>query len=39
MVLMDACIYDLYCRAAVSYDIALSRARNPERMTKQKAQP
>jgi twitching motility protein PilT len=34
MVLMDACIYDLYCRALISYDTALSRARNPERMTK-----
>ncbi|HEV8543699.1 MAG TPA: PilT/PilU family type 4a pilus ATPase [Verrucomicrobiae bacterium] len=34
MVLMDACIYDLYCRALITYDTALSRARNPERMTK-----
>jgi twitching motility protein PilT len=34
MVLMDSCIYDLYCRAIISYDTALSRARNPERMTK-----
>ena len=34
MVLMDACIYDLYCRALISYDTALTRARNPERMTK-----
>jgi twitching motility protein PilT len=34
MVLMDACIYDLYCRALISYDTALSRARNPERMTR-----
>lgn len=34
MVLMDACIYDLYCRASISYDTALSRARNPERMAK-----
>jgi twitching motility protein PilT len=34
MVLMDACIYDLYCRALISYDTALSRARNPERMAK-----
>ena len=34
MVLMDACIYDLYCRALISYDVALSRARNPERMAK-----
>jgi twitching motility protein PilT len=34
MVLMDACIYDLYCRALISYDTALGRARNPERMAK-----
>lgn len=34
MVLMDACIYDLYCRALISYDTALTRARNPERMAK-----
>jgi twitching motility protein PilT len=34
MVLMDACIYDLYTRALISYDTALSRARNPERMSK-----
>jgi twitching motility protein PilT len=34
MVLMDACIYDLYCRALITYDTALSRARNPERMSK-----
>ena len=34
MVLMDACIHDLYCRALISYDTALTRARNPERMTK-----
>ena len=34
MVLMDASIYDLYCRALISYDTALSRARSPERMTK-----
>jgi twitching motility protein PilT len=34
MMLMDASIYDLYCRALISYDTALSRARNPERMSK-----
>jgi twitching motility protein PilT len=34
MMLMDACIYDLYCRALITYDTALSRARNPERMAK-----
>jgi len=34
MVLMDTCIYDLYCHAMITYDTALSRARNPERMAK-----
>lgn len=34
MVLMDTCLYDLYCRAQITYDTALSRARNPERMAK-----
>lgn len=34
MVLMDACIYDLYSRALITYDTALSRARNPDRMAK-----
>ncbi len=34
MVLMDSCIYDLYCRAVISYDTAVSRARNPERMAR-----
>jgi len=34
MLLMDSCIYDLYTRALITYDTALSRARNPERMTK-----
>jgi twitching motility protein PilT len=34
MVLMDASIYDLYCRALITYDTALSRARHPDRMVK-----
>lgn len=34
MVLMDACLYDLYCRCLISYDTALSRARNPDRIIK-----
>ncbi|HYE31089.1 MAG TPA: PilT/PilU family type 4a pilus ATPase [Methylomirabilota bacterium] len=34
MVLMDACLYDLYTRCRISYDTALSRARHPDRMTK-----
>lgn len=32
MVLMDSCLYDLYCKCLISYDTALSRARNPDRM-------
>jgi twitching motility protein PilT len=34
MVLMDNCLYDLYCKCAITYDTALSRARNPERITR-----
>jgi twitching motility protein PilT len=34
MVLMDACLYDLYCRCLISYDTALSRARHPDRIAK-----
>lgn len=34
MILMDACLYDLYCRCEISYDTALSRARNPDRIIK-----
>jgi twitching motility protein PilT len=34
MVLMDNCLYELYCRCAITYDTALSRARNPERIAK-----
>jgi twitching motility protein PilT len=37
MVLMDNCLYDLYCKCAISYDTILSRARHPERMTERKA--
>ena len=32
MVLMDNCLYDLYCKAAITYDTALSRARYPDRI-------
>jgi twitching motility protein PilT len=32
MVLMDNCLYDLYCKCLISYDTAVSRARNPERI-------
>lgn len=34
MILLDACLYDLYCRCLVSYDVALSRARHPDRLAK-----
>ncbi len=34
IILMDACLHDLYCRCLISYDTALSRARNPERIVK-----
>ena len=37
MMLMDACLYDLYCRCQITYDTALSRARNPDRIAKQTA--
>jgi twitching motility protein PilT len=32
MVLMDNCLYDLYCKCLISYDTALSRARLPDRI-------
>lgn len=32
MILMDASIYDLYCRAQITYDTAVGRARHPDRM-------
>src|SRR5271157_4329814 len=37
MVLMDNCLYDLYCRCLITYDTALSRARHPDRITRQTA--
>ena len=37
MVLMDNCLYDLYCKCAISYDTAVSRARYPERIMAQQA--
>lgn len=33
MTLMDNCLYDLYARCQISYDVALSRARSPERIS------
>jgi twitching motility protein PilT len=32
MVLMDNCLYDLYCKCLISYDTALSHARQPDRL-------
>jgi twitching motility protein PilT len=37
MVLMDNCLYDLYCKCEITYDTAISRARHPDRITRQKA--
>jgi twitching motility protein PilT len=37
MVLMDNCLYDLYCRCLITYDTALSRARHPDRIARQTA--
>jgi twitching motility protein PilT len=36
MMLMDNCLYDLYCKCLISYDTAVSRARNPERILREK---
>lgn len=30
MILMDNCLYDLYCKCLISYDTAISRARHPD---------
>jgi Tfp pilus assembly pilus retraction ATPase PilT len=30
MLLMDNCLFDLYCKCLISYDKAVSRARHPE---------
>jgi twitching motility protein PilT len=37
MVLMDNCLYDLYCKCLITYDTAVSRARHPDRIMPQKA--
>lgn len=34
MVLMDSCLFDLYSRCLISYDTALSHAKNPDRIIK-----
>jgi twitching motility protein PilT len=36
MILMDNCLYDLYCKCLISYDTAVSRARHPDRISPQK---
>ncbi len=36
MVLMDNCLYDLYCKCLITYDTAMGRARNPDKIVKQK---
>jgi hypothetical protein len=38
MVLLDNCLYDLYCKCQISYDVAMSRARNPERILRKRQQ-
>jgi len=35
-VLMDNCLHDLYCKCLISYDTAVSRARHPKGITRQK---
>ena len=35
MVLMDNCLYDLYCKCLISYVTAVSRARHPDRIIRQ----
>ena len=38
MVLMDNFLLDLYCKCQISYDTAMSRARYPDRLVRQKAE-
>lgn len=37
MTLMDTCLYDLYCKCLITYDTALSRARQADRIMRQKS--
>ena len=37
MVLMDNCLYDLYCKCLITYDTAVSRARHPDRIMPRKS--
>jgi len=34
MMLMDNCLYDLYCKCQITYDTAISRAKHPDRIRK-----
>jgi twitching motility protein PilT len=36
IVLMDNCLYDLYCKCVISYETAVSRARNPEHFLRER---
>src|SRR5437899_2686832 len=36
MTLMDNCLYDLYCKCLITYDTALSWARHPDRIVRQR---
>lgn len=36
MVLMDNCLHDLYAKCLITYDTAISRARHPDRITREK---
>lgn len=38
MMLMDNCLYDLYCKCLISYDTATSRARHPDRILRQRSE-
>lgn len=37
MVLMDNCLYDLYCKCLITYDTAVSRARHPDRISQNRS--
>ena len=37
MVLMDNCLYDLYCKCAITYDTAVSRANHPDHIIREKS--
>jgi twitching motility protein PilT len=39
MVLMDNCLYDLYCKCLISYETAVSRARHPENFLRERKAP